>query len=109
MLVAVALADKMTRIVWAGIGPEAGSPGSHEPGGKPGDESPVLITARTDDGRRVAFTHDEIRDFHGNIRLDHGHATTIASAQGPTVDRAFLPADDRPALETIHPAATRHR
>ena len=85
--------------------------------GKPGDESevelrdesPVLITVRTDDGRRVTFRHDEIRDFHGNIRIDYGYAMTIASAQGLTVDRAFLLVDDRPARETIYPAATRHR
>ena len=69
----------------------------------------VLITARTDDGRRVKFRHDEIRDYKDNIRLDYGYAMTIASAQGLTVDRAFLLADDRPARETIYPAATRHR
>ena len=73
------------------------------------DESPVHITARTDDGRRVNFRHDEIRDWHDNIRLDYGYAMTIASAQGLTVDRAFLLIDDRPARETIYPAATRHR
>ena len=55
------------------------------------------------------FRHDEIRDFHGNVRLDYGYAMTIASAQGLTVDRAFLLVDDRPARETIYPAATRHR
>ena len=73
------------------------------------DESPVHITARTDDGRRVTFRHDEIRDWHDNIRLDYGYAMTIASAQGLTVDRTFLLVDDRPARETIYPAATRHR
>ena len=77
--------------------------------GSSGDESPVHITARTDDGRRVVFRHDEIRDWHDNIRLDYGYAMTIASAQGLTVDRAFLLADERPARETIYPAATRHR
>ena len=56
---------------------------------KPGDESPVLITARTDDGRRVTFRHDDIRDWHDNIRLDYGYAMTIASAQGLTVDRVL--------------------
>ena len=76
---------------------------------EPRDESPVHITARTDDGRRVTFRHDEIRDYHDNIRLDYGYAMTIASAQGLTVDRAFLLVDDRPARETIYPAATRHR
>ena len=73
------------------------------------DESPVYITARTDDGRQVTFRHDEIRDWHDNIRLDYGYAMTIASAQGLTVDRAFLLVDDRPSRETIYPAATRHR
>ena len=57
----------------------------------------------------VAFRHDEIRDWHDNIRLDYGYAMTIASAQGLTVDRAFLLVDDRPSRETIYPAATRHR
>ena len=72
-------------------------------------EFSVRITARTDDGRRVEFRHDEIRDWHDNIRLDYGYAMTIASAQGLTVDRAFLLVDERPARETIYPAATRHR
>ena len=76
----------------------------------PEPEQPsVLVTARTDDGRRVKFRHFEIRDYKDNIRLDYGYAMTIASAQGLTVDRAFLLADDRPARETIYPAATRHR
>ena len=69
----------------------------------------VEITARTDEGREVTFRHDEIRDYHDNIRLDYGYALTITSAQGLTVDRAYLLADDRPARETVYPAATRHR
>ena len=73
------------------------------------DEYSVHITARTDDGRCVQFRHDEIRDYHDNIRIDYGYAMTIASAQGLTVDRAFLLVDDRPSRETIYPAATRHR
>ena len=77
--------------------------------GAPEPEYSVHITARTDDGRHVTFRHDEIRDWHDNIRLDYGYAMTIASAQGLTVDRAFLLVDDRPARETIYPAATRHR
>ena len=76
---------------------------------RPEPEFSVYVTARTDDGRRVTFRHDEIRDWHDNIRLDYGYAMTIASAQGLTVDRAFLLVDDRPARETIYPAATRHR
>ena len=74
-----------------------------------GTEPGVLITARTEDGRSVSFRHDEIRDWYGNIRLDHGYALTITSAQGLTVDRTFLLADARPSRETIYPAATRHR
>ena len=77
--------------------------------GEAGTKPSVLISARTEDGRAVSFHHDEIRDWYGNIRLDHGYALTITSAQGLTVDRAFLLADARPARETIYPAATRHR
>ena len=78
-----------------------GAPTHHEPR--------VFITARDDRGRQVTFYHDEIRDFFGNIRLDHGFALTMTAAQGLTVDRAFVLADDAPARETIYPAATRHR
>ena len=77
--------------------------------GEAGTEPSVLISARTEDGREVRFRHDEIRDWYGNIRLDHGYAITITSAQGLTVDRTFLLADARPSRETIYPAATRHR
>ena len=77
--------------------------------GEAGTEPSVLISARTEDGRAVSFRHDEIRDWYGNIRLDHGYALTITSAQGLTVDRTFLLADARPSRETIYPAATRHR
>ena len=69
----------------------------------------VLITGRTDTGREVRFHHDEIRDYHGRIRLEHGYALTIASAQGLTAERIFLYADAKPARQTIYPAATRHR
>ena len=93
----------MPRPAGRGTGTEARDRelGEHEPS--------VLITARTDDGRRLTFRHDEIRDWYGNVRLDHGYALTIAAAQGLTVDRTFLLADDRPSRETIYPAATRHR
>ena len=84
-------------------------PTSGEARDRPVDDPPVEIVACTDDGRRVTFRHDEIRDWYGNVRLDHGYALTIAAAQGLTVDRTFLLADDRPSRETIYPAATRHR
>ena len=77
--------------------------------GEAGTVPSVLISARTEDGRAVSFHHDEIRDWYGNIRLDHGYALTITSAQGLTVDRTFLLADARTSRETIYPAATRHR
>ena len=77
--------------------------------GEAGTEPSVLISARTEDGREVRFRHDEIHDWYGNIRLDHGYAMTITSAQGLTVDRTFLLADARPSREAIYPAATRHR
>ena len=69
----------------------------------------MLITGRTDTGREVRFHHDEIRDYHGRIRLEHGYALTIASAQGLTAERVFLYADAKPARQTLYPAATRHR
>ena len=96
----------------AGTGPEGQEqegPTSGEARDRPVDDAPVDITARTDDGRRVTFRHDEIRDWYGNVRLDHGYALTVAAAQGLTVDKTFLLADHRPSRETIYPAATRHR
>ena len=99
---ATAVARKARNRQAAGSGSEADTDRSEQ-------EFSVHIAARTDDGRRVTFRHDEIRDWHDNIRLDYGYAMTIASAQGLTVDRAFLLVDDRPARETIYPAATRHR
>ena len=84
---------------------------SHDENGKPSHR----ISARTGDGRDVTFDPDQIRDWdperglHGLPRLDYGYALTFSSAQGATVDRAFVLADDRPAIETIYPALTRHR
>ncbi len=80
---ATAVSRKARNAVSSGRRPEANADRA-EP------EFAVHITARTDDGRRVTFRHDEVRDWHDNIRLDYGYAMTIASAQGLTVDRAFL-------------------
>ena len=76
-----------------------------------GETGPARAEVRghLESGRRVAFRTDEIRDYKSAVRLDHGYALTITSAQGLTVDRAFLLADAAPARETIYPAATRHR
>ena len=68
------------------------------------------IRGHTDRGREVSFWHDEITSYpDGKIRLDYGYAITMASSQGMTVDRAFVLANQKPARETIYPAATRHR
>ncbi len=78
-------------------------------------EARHIITARRDDGKTFTFDPDEIRDWspdrglHGLPRLDYGYALTFSSAQGATVDHAYVLADDRPALETIYPSLTRHR
>ena len=69
----------------------------------------IWIRGRTDRGRIVAFHHDDIRDYHGKIRLDYGYAMTMNAAQGLTVDRAFVFANQKPSRETIYPAMTRHR
>ena len=74
-----------------------------------------IITARRDDGKLFTFDPDQVRDWspekglHGLPRLDYGYALTFSSAQGATVDHAYVLADDRPALETIYPSLTRHR
>ena len=68
----------------------------------------VLVSARTANGRRITFRHDEIRDYKNNISIDYGYALTIASARGLNVDRTFLLADDRPARAAVYPAAVRH-
>ncbi len=69
----------------------------------------VEIHARSEYGDDVAFFVDELVDYHGKVRLDHGYAMTIASSQGRTVDAAFVLADDRAPKPTIYPAVTRHR
>ena len=62
----------------AGTGPGGDGHAAGQPGDKPEVElsagPPVLITARTDDGREVQFRHGEIRGWYGNVRLDHGYA-----------------------------------
>ena len=71
---------------WGRRARRAGGGGGGRVQGRVGNElkaePSVHITARTDDGRVVSFRHDEIRDYHDNIRIDYGYAMTIASAQG---------------------------
>ena len=73
------------------------------------DDERVEISGRSEYGRDVKFHVDEVKDYFGNVRLAHGYAMTIASAQGRTVDAAFVLADDAPAASTIYPALTRHK
>ncbi len=65
------------------------------------------LTVRTADRRRVTFAPEQIRNWLG--ALDHGYAATVTSAQGMTVDAAFLLLDEGMARETTYPACTRHR
>ena len=69
----------------------------------------VEIVGRSEYGENVSFFVDEIVDYYGRVRLDHGYAMTVASSQGRTVDAAFVLADDRAAQPTVYPAFTRHR
>ena len=74
-----------------------------------GDGSRVLITGRTEYGRKVSFHHDDIKDRHGHVRLDYGFAITFTAAQGLTVDQSFVYADTHAGAESMYAAATRHR
>ncbi len=67
------------------------------------------LTVRTADRRRVSFAPEQIRNWLGETALDHGYAATVTSAQGMTVDAAFLLLDEGMARETTYPACTRHR
>ncbi len=67
------------------------------------------LTVRTADRRTVSFAPEEIRNWIGETALDHGYAATVTSAQGMTVDAAFLLLDEGMARESTYPAGTRHR
>ncbi len=67
------------------------------------------LTVRTADRRKIAFAPEEIRNWIGETAIDHGYAATVTSAQGMTVDAAFLLLDEGMARETAYPACTRHR
>ena len=47
-------------------------------------EDRVHIRGTTEQGRKVSFFTDQIKDWYGNIRLDYGYALTISSSQGAT-------------------------
>ena len=67
------------------------------------------LTVRTADRRTVSFAPEEIRNWIGETAIDHGYAATVTSAQGMTVDAAFLLLDEGMARESTYPACTRHK
>ncbi|MCG5236655.1 Ti-type conjugative transfer relaxase TraA [Xanthobacter oligotrophicus] len=65
--------------------------------------SPQSMTARTDDGRSVAF---DLKDYN---KIDHGYAATIHKAQGMTVDRTHVLATPGMDAHGSYVALSRHR
>ena len=65
--------------------------------------SPQSMTARTDDGRSVAF---DLKDYN---KIDHGYAATIHKAQGMTVDRTHVLATPGLDAHGSYVALSRHR
>ena len=82
-----------------GIGQRRGADGTQQ----------CRLTVRTADRRTVSFAPEEIRNWIGETAIDHGYAATVTSAQGMTVDAAFLLLDEGMAREATYPAGTRHR
>ena len=65
--------------------------------------SPVEMTVRTDDGRRVAFN---LSDY---AHIDHGYAATLQRSQGLTVDEAYILATPGMDRHSTYVALSRHR
>ena len=61
------------------------------------------LSARLDDGRRVAF---DLKDY---AHVDHGYAATFHKAQGVTVDRAHVLATPGMDRHAAYVALSRHR
>jgi len=60
-------------------------------------------------GRIVQFNPNQIADEKGRAPLAHGYASTVYSAQGTTVDSAFVFADHSLKRNEIYVAASRAR
>ena len=60
-------------------------------------------------GHAVRFDTNEIADESGRVPLAHAYATTVYSAQGATVDSAFVVADHTMKRNEIYVAASRAR
>ena len=71
-------------------------------------EARLLIRGRTEAGDAVEFYHDEIRDYFGNVCLEHGYALTLTVAQGATVDQTFFHAEPWLTREQAYVGMTRH-
>jgi ATP-dependent exoDNAse (exonuclease V) alpha subunit len=67
------------------------------------DPNRRTLTMRTDEGTSVALPASYL---HADT-IVHAYATTIHKAQGSTVDRAFIYADDQLARETAYTAMSR--
>jgi Ti-type conjugative transfer relaxase TraA len=65
--------------------------------------TPQHLSARLDDGRRVAF---DLKDYP---HVDHGYAVTFHKAQGVTVDRAHVLATPGMDRHAAYVALSRHR
>jgi Ti-type conjugative transfer relaxase TraA len=61
------------------------------------------LSARLDDGRRVAF---DLKDY---AQVDHGYAATLHKAQGVTVDRVHVLATPGMDRHAAYVALSRHR
>ena len=67
------------------------------------DPNARTLTMRTDEGTSIALPASYL---HADT-IVHAYATTIHKAQGSTVDRAFIYADDQLARETAYTAMSR--
>jgi ATP-dependent exoDNAse (exonuclease V) alpha subunit len=61
------------------------------------------------EGRRISFDPMQLADAHGRPRLGWAYASTIAGAQGLTVDRAVVLVDPAFNRHDIYVAASRAR
>ena len=67
------------------------------------DPDTRTLTLHTDDGSALTLPSD----YLDATTIVHAYATTVHKAQGITVDRAFLYADDRLARESAYTALSR--
>ena len=73
-----------------------------------GDAANIRLSVKLAD-REVSFRVQDVQDDKGRLPLAHGYASTIYSAQGATVDAAFVVVDDRLKRNEVYVAASRAR